>query len=377
MAAATERASRRGPVEHLGRPRRGRAAQGVPPAARRAEPGAGARRVPVRGGRVRGRPAARRATSSWSRRARDSRPSPSPRRSSPTAPTCTSRSPRRWSPGSSRPGEVSLEFATEVAADLGALTAGLHVALASRPDIPELAPRDATRAEIRGWATTARRAPRRGDRRDERRDPDAAARPRAARSPRRSRSSTALPSVPRVIRVHGDLHLGQVLVAPDGYRVIDFEGDPLRDRSRRGAPTARRCATSRRCSARWTTSAGSAGRRAEAQNGGPLEQPGLDLAGWVPRARERFLGAYRDGLREAGEPSAVDAALLRAFEIDKETSGVRLCRDVPAVVALGADRGDPPADGPGRRLTASRRARPGPRRSARWSRGRTACGTRR
>jgi predicted trehalose synthase len=65
--------------------------------------------------------------------------------------------------------------------------------------------------------------------------------------------------------------------------------------------------------------AGSAGRRAEAQNGGPLEQPGLDLPGWVPRAQERFLGAYRDGLREAGEPSAVDAALLRAFEIDMET----------------------------------------------------------
>jgi predicted trehalose synthase len=38
------------------------------------------------------------------------------------------------------------------------------------------------------------------------------------------------------------------------------------------------------------------------------------------RARVRFLDTYRAGLREAGEPSAIDTDLLRAFEIDKETS---------------------------------------------------------
>jgi maltose alpha-D-glucosyltransferase/alpha-amylase len=216
------------------------------------------------------------------------------------------------------PGEVSLEFATEVAADVGALTAGLHVALASRPDIPELAPRDATRAEIRGWATAARAhldeaiAATSGETRALLRD----------LSPEIAESFTVfdgLSSVPRVIRAHGDLHLGQVLVASDGYRVVDFEGDPLDPiETRRAHRSPLRDVAVMLLSLDHV--AGTAGRRAEARNGGPLEQPGLDLAGWVPRAQERFLGAYRDGLREAGEPSAVDAALLRAFEIDKETA---------------------------------------------------------
>jgi predicted trehalose synthase len=63
----------------------------------------------------------------------------------------------------------------------------------------------------------------------------------------------------------------------------------------------------------------SAERRAVARRGGPLDSPGLDLAAWLRRAHERFLDAYRDGLREAGSPIVVDPDLLRAFEIEKET----------------------------------------------------------
>jgi predicted trehalose synthase len=63
----------------------------------------------------------------------------------------------------------------------------------------------------------------------------------------------------------------------------------------------------------------SAGRRAIVRNGGPLESPGLDLDAWLRRARERFVAAYRAGLREAGSRIVVDPALLRAFEIEKET----------------------------------------------------------
>jgi maltose alpha-D-glucosyltransferase/alpha-amylase len=64
--------------------------------------------------------------------------------------------------------------------------------------------------------------------------------------------------------------------------------------------------------------AGSASRRAIAGHGGPLERPGLDLAGWRRRARERFLEAYRAGLLEARIVPSTDPALLRAFEVDKE-----------------------------------------------------------
>jgi predicted trehalose synthase len=62
----------------------------------------------------------------------------------------------------------------------------------------------------------------------------------------------------------------------------------------------------------------SASRRAEASNGGPLEHVGLDLGGWIRRSRERFLEAYQSGLRQELVWYAMDPALLRAFEIDKE-----------------------------------------------------------
>ena len=55
----------------------------------------------------------------------------------------------------------------------------------------------------------------------------------------------------------------------------------------------------------------SAGRRAVARNGRPVASPGLDLAGWLRRSRERFLASYRAGLREAGVPIALDPTLLR------------------------------------------------------------------
>jgi predicted trehalose synthase len=62
----------------------------------------------------------------------------------------------------------------------------------------------------------------------------------------------------------------------------------------------------------------SARRRAEAANEGPLPRAGLDLDGWIRRARERFLEAYQAGLRAERVWVDVDPALLRAFEIDKE-----------------------------------------------------------
>ncbi len=48
------------------------------------------------------------------------------------------------------------------------------------------------------------------------------------------------------------------------------------------------------------------------------EHVGLDVDAWIERARERFLEAYRDGLREARVWIDTDADLLRAFEVDKE-----------------------------------------------------------
>ena len=214
------------------------------------------------------------------------------------------------------PGELSVEFATEIAADLGTLTAGLHAALSAGHGLPEMAPRPATRDEIRSWARDARTHLESaldvttGDVRAELRE----------LSPRIAEALTvldALSTTPEVIRAHGDYHLGQLLVAPDGFRIIDFEGEPL------SPPEARRAHRSPlRDVASMLRSldhvARSARRRAEAAKGGPLEHAGLDPEGWIRRARERFLEAYQAGLRAERVWIDMDPALLRAFEIDKE-----------------------------------------------------------
>jgi len=214
------------------------------------------------------------------------------------------------------PGEVSLEYATEVAADLGTLTAGMHAAVQDAHGIREMAPREATRAEVREWA--------RGAHRHLAGALDVATGEAAVLlldlAPRIAEAISvidALPTAPEVIRAHGDYHLGQVLIAPDGFRIVDFEGEPLGspDERRAHRPALRDVASMLRS---IDHVARSAARRAEAANGGPLSHVGLDLAGWIARGRERFLEAYRAGLLERRVWADVDPDLLHAFEVDKE-----------------------------------------------------------
>jgi maltose alpha-D-glucosyltransferase/alpha-amylase len=218
------------------------------------------------------------------------------------------------------PSTVSLESATEVAADLGILVAGLHAALASPPaDAPDLAPRDATHDELRAWRHDAHRqlnlavaAVTAVDR-----AAGAELRDDAALIAARFSRFEAVVATPLVMRIHADLHLGQILTADDGYRVIDFEGEPLRTIEQRRRPDSplRDVASLLRS---LDHVARSARRRAERRAGGPIERPGLDAEAWIERARVRFLAAYADGLRSAGTPITLDMDLLDAFEVAKE-----------------------------------------------------------
>jgi maltose alpha-D-glucosyltransferase / alpha-amylase len=216
---------------------------------------------------------------------------------------------------------VNLEDVTGVAEDLGLLVAGLHAALASPPaDAPDLVPRLATRAELEAWRLDVHRQLNRAIPAVAAVDPEAAAelrRESAAIAARASRFE-ALATAPLVMRIHADLHLGQVLVGDDGYRIIDFEGEPLRTVEDRRHPDSplRDVASMLRS---LDHVARSALRRAERRNGGALERPGLDVAAWIERARARFLAAYAEGLRRAGSPVTLDLDLLDAFEVAKET----------------------------------------------------------
>ncbi len=137
------------------------------------------------------------------------------------------------------PGSVSMEWATEVAADLGTLVAGLHAALATPPaEAVDLAPRPATHDELKAWRLEAHRQLNLAIPAVTAVDPQAGAELKREASAIAARVSRfeAVATAPLVMRIHADLHLGQVLVSDDGYRVIDFEGEPIRPiEDRRGA----------------------------------------------------------------------------------------------------------------------------------------------
>jgi trehalose synthase-fused probable maltokinase len=211
---------------------------------------------------------------------------------------------------------VSLEFATDICADLGTLTAGLHAAVADPRGLPEMAPRDASRDEIRTWADAAHQHL--GTALDVATGQAATLlRDLAPRIADAISVIDALPTAPEVVRAHGDYHLGQVLIASDGFRIVDFEGEPLSPAEARRAhrPALRDVASMLRS---LDHVARSARRRVEATNGGPLDRMGLDLDAWIRRARERFLESYRAGLLEHRVWADIDPDLLHAFEVDKE-----------------------------------------------------------
>lgn len=217
-------------------------------------------------------------------------------------------------------GPVDLEAATDLAGDLGALVAGLHAALAAPPrEAVEMAPRPATRDELRAWRRETQLGLGRAVRDVGAVDRALAAELRDAGAQIAARASRfeAVATPPTVMRIHADLHLGQVLLADDGYRLIDFEGEPLRPTEER-----RRLDSPLRDVASMLRSldhvARSARRRAEARGGDPAGRSGLDVEAWIGRARDRFLAAYAEGLQRARAPIALDLDLLEAFEVAKE-----------------------------------------------------------
>jgi len=132
---------------------------------------------------------------------------------------------------------------------VGRRVAEMQLALASREDIPEFAPEPVTAKDTRIWIDALlRRATRVFDDLARREDlPDA---PRelvegmlAQRPTLPARIVEFLPKKLDLLKVrhHGDLHLGQMLIAKDDVFILDFEGEPRRsiDERRRKAPAAR------------------------------------------------------------------------------------------------------------------------------------------
>ncbi len=127
---------------------------------------------------------------------------------------------------------------------------------------------------------------------------------------------TAVSDPGRALRIHGDLHLGQFLLADAGWFVLDFEGEP-------GRPVAERTAPSSplRDIAGMVRSFHYAARTALLERGRDVDPELVDLADeWEARAREAFMAGYRhvEGTAALLPGSPGDAAtLLSAFTLDK------------------------------------------------------------
>jgi maltose alpha-D-glucosyltransferase/alpha-amylase len=254
-------------------------------------------------------------------------------------------------------------LAIELARHLGTRTAQLHLALASDPTDPAFASERIGPGDIRRWSDELSVALARtiGDLHDRAADLSAD----LARDIRRLRPDDpgfaarragfgALLGVAKT-RVHGDYHLGQTLVTPDGDVVLlDFEGEPARPLEERRQKTSplKDVAGMLRSFGYARAATARAGRE-------PLSSEMSDrLARWEGEARRAFVEAYLAETRPAGAafvPSddAAFAAAVAAWELDKavyevnyELSNRPDWLDLPLSTLVGSIRDA--RDGPGR-----------------------------
>lgn len=100
-------------------------------------------------------------------------------------------------------------------------------------------------------------------------------------------------------RIHGDFHLQQTLHTPSGWRIIDFEGEPMKTLAERQAPDSP-----------WRDVAGMVRSIGYATSGSD-DPTGPAAQQWFSDVRDAFLGGY------CGRVTAEQAELLAAYEADK------------------------------------------------------------
>jgi len=122
----------------------------------------------------------------------------------------------------------------------------------------------------------------------------------------------------RVIRTHGDYHLGQTLLTPRGWVILDFEGEPARS-----LPERRQKRSPLRDVAGMLRSFAYVASAAQIQRG--VAAP----ADWEQRARETFLEHYFEHVESSLLPHGEQATanLLAVFELEKAVYELRYERD--------------------------------------------------
>jgi maltose alpha-D-glucosyltransferase / alpha-amylase len=234
--------------------------------------------------------------------------------------------------GDGEPGEELAAFDHEqnlaLAGRLGRRVAELHRAFARPTDDPAFAPESVTRADLDAWVEQAL---------DQARD--------ALDALRRMRSTLAGPAAAQAdfllehgklaeariraageaggdmlkTRLHGDLHLGQVLVVERDFYLIDFEGEPARaiEERRRKSSALRDVAGMLRSFdyAAWSAAFKLVERRPDA-----ADKLFADALAWRDAAQARFLAGYRQHLGDCRVWPGRDAdgrRLLTLFLLEK------------------------------------------------------------
>ena len=118
----------------------------------------------------------------------------------------------------------------------------------------------------------------------------------------------------RVIRCHGDYHLGQTIRSPRGWVILDFEGEPART-----LPERRQKRSPLRDVAGMLRSFAYAASASQIQRGVPAPDD------WEERARTSFLGSYLDAVDSRLLPhgQANTERMLQIFELEKAVYELR------------------------------------------------------
>jgi maltokinase len=201
------------------------------------------------------------------------------------------------------------------ARDLGVVTGRLHSCLGSEAGDPDFAPEEPSTENLSLLTATV-------DEEIERMfvdlDPDdPALGPLAGRGQdvrERLQALSHIGAGGRLIRTHGDYHLGQTMLADRGWVILDFEGEPARS-----LPERRRKRSPLRDVAGMLRSFAYAASAAEQQRGATAP------ADWEERTREAFLEGYFETIDPSLLPPGQDAVakLLSVFELEKAVYELR------------------------------------------------------
>ncbi|MEC9483911.1 MAG: maltose alpha-D-glucosyltransferase, partial [Halomonas sp.] len=229
-------------------------------------------------------------------------------------------------------GYGALDELEEFAATLGQRLGELHGVLARPSENPDFAPEQAGEAHVAGWVQRVRRQVEKALDLLERHKGNAGETEQALAAQALAARDALLAAIEPLAqqaqgslltRIHGDLHLGQVLVTHDDAYIIDFEGEPARslaERRTKDSPL--------RDVAGMLRSFDYAGARIDELPSGP---EGEHAAGDIGRdVAERYLLASRQAFLDAYWRSTADvahcwqkaegaAAALELFVLEKTT----------------------------------------------------------